>query len=77
MCGICGFHGFEDRNVLKRMIKVLFHQGLDENGLYSDENEDGTLWITYNSETYNFMDLFTFIHGKSKIYDNGGSEVWR
>ena len=72
MCGIWGFHGFEDRNVLKRMVKILAHRGPDDNGLYTDENvslghtrlsiidlsergkqpmsnEDGTVWITYNS----------------------------
>jgi asparagine synthase (glutamine-hydrolysing) len=38
MCGICGFLGFEDREVLKRMVKILAHRGPDDSGLYVDEN---------------------------------------
>ena len=42
MCGICGFYGFEDKNALLGMIKVLSHRGHDDYGLYTDENV--SLW---------------------------------
>ena len=38
MGGICGFYGFEDKNALLGMIKVLSHRGPDGYGLYTDEN---------------------------------------
>ena len=80
MCGICGFYGFEDKTVLKGMVKSIAHRGPDDTGVYTDKdislgharlsiidlskrgrqpmsNEDGTIWIVYNGETYNFMDL--------------------
>lgn len=89
MCGICGFVGNEDENLLKRMLGVLSHRGLDDEGVYFGEtlnvkgeryrvglghrrlavidlslaghqpmsNEDGSIWITYNGEIYNFRKL--------------------
>lgn len=36
MCGICGFTGVEDQDVLRRMTDSIFHRGPDEEGLYSD-----------------------------------------
>ena len=98
MCGICGFYGFEDINVLKRMIKVLAHRGPDDNGFYTDENvslghtrlsiidlsekgrqpmsnEDGTIWITYNGETYNFKDLRKNLEKNHVFYSNTDTEV--
>ena len=98
MCGICGFCGFEDRNVLKRMMKVLSHRGPDDRGFYSDENislghtrlsiidlsekgrqpmsnEDGTIWIVYNGETYNFMELRKELDGNHSFYSNTDTEV--
>lgn len=98
MCGICGFYGFDDKNTLKKMIKVLFHRGPDGNGLYTDENvslghtrlsiidlsergkqpmsnEDGTIWIAYNGETYNFMDLRNDLEKNHDFYSNTDTEV--
>ena len=98
MCGICGFYGFEDREVLKRMVNILSHRGPDDNGFYTDENislghtrlsiidlsergrqpmsnEDGTIWITYNGETYNFMDLRNDLEKKHDFYSNTDTEV--
>lgn len=98
MCGICGFYGFEDREMLKRMVKILVHRGPDDSGLYTDENvslgharlniidlsergrqpmsnEDGTIWITYNGETYNFMDLRKELEGNHDFYSNTDTEV--
>jgi asparagine synthase (glutamine-hydrolysing) len=98
MCGICGFYGFEDINVLKKMIKILAHRGPDDNGFYVDENvslghtrlsiidlsekgrqpmsnEDGTIWITYNGETYNFMELRKELEANHRFYSNTDTEV--
>jgi asparagine synthase (glutamine-hydrolysing) len=98
MCGICGFYGFTDKNVLKRMVNILSHRGPDDNGFYTDENislghtrlsiidlsergkqpmsnEDGTIWITYNGETYNFMDLRNDLEKKHDFYSNTDTEV--
>lgn len=38
MCGICGFTGFEDKLLLKRMIDAIKHRGPDDSGLYIDKN---------------------------------------
>jgi asparagine synthase (glutamine-hydrolysing) len=98
MCGICGFYGFEDINVLKKMVKILAHRGPDDNGFYVDENislghtrlsiidlsekgrqpmsnEDGTIWIVYNGETYNFMELRKELEAKHSFYSNTDTEV--
>ncbi len=80
MCGICGFVGFNDNKLLKKMISVLRHRGPDGNGVYTDKdvslghtrlsiidltergkqpmsNEDNSIWITYNGEVYNYIEL--------------------
>ena len=98
MCGICGFYGFDDINVLKKMIKILAHRGPDDTGFYTDENislghtrlsiidlskrgrqpmsnEDGTIWITYNGETYNFIDLRKSLEIKHDFYSSTDTEV--
>lgn len=36
MCGITGFYGFEDKDLLKRMTSRLEHRGPDNFGYYSD-----------------------------------------
>ena len=38
-------------------------------------NEDGTIWITYNGETYNFKDLRKNLEGKHDFYSNTDTEV--
>jgi len=38
MCGICGFYGFGDKNLIKRMCKVLTHRGPDDEGYFYDKN---------------------------------------
>ena len=98
MCGICGFYGFEDKIVLKRMVKSIAHRGPDDTGVYTDKdislghtrlsiidlskrgrqpmsNEDGTIWIVYNGETYNFMDLRKILEKNHDFYSNTDTEV--
>lgn len=79
MCGICGFIGFDDEELLLRMTAQLVHRGPDEGGYYLGPgiglghrrlsiidlsssrqplcNEDGTIWIVYNGEIYNFKEI--------------------
>jgi len=38
MCGITGFYGLEDKNLLKRMSKTLIHRGPDEENLFFEKN---------------------------------------
>ncbi|MFH1229457.1 MAG: asparagine synthase (glutamine-hydrolyzing) [Candidatus Aenigmatarchaeota archaeon] len=38
MCGICGFYGFQDKKLLKRMTDVIKHRGPDGYGYYSDKH---------------------------------------
>jgi len=37
LCGICGFSGFEDDQLIRDMVQLLHHRGPDDNGCYSDE----------------------------------------
>lgn len=37
MCGICGFYGFKDAKLLKRMTDVIKHRGPDGYGYYEDD----------------------------------------
>lgn len=37
MCGICGFYGRKDRQLLETMANSLLHRGPDDSGLYEDE----------------------------------------
>ena len=38
MCGICGYVGFNNPNLLKRMCKVIAHRGPDDSGIFLDDN---------------------------------------
>ena len=38
MCGICGFTGFEDKDLLKRMCDVVKHRGPDDEGSFIGNN---------------------------------------
>jgi asparagine synthase (glutamine-hydrolysing) len=78
-CGICGFVGFSDHQLLRAMCSSLRHRGPDDTDLFEDEmvglgadrlrvidltrgdqpihNEDGTVWVVFNGEIYNFAEL--------------------
>ncbi|KYC45397.1 MAG: Glutamine--fructose-6-phosphate aminotransferase (isomerizing) [Candidatus Methanofastidiosum methylothiophilum] len=36
MCGIAGFFGFEDKELIKKMLDSMYHRGPDDYGSYSD-----------------------------------------
>ena len=38
MCGICGFYGLEDKQLLKQMCNVISHRGPDDYGIFLDKN---------------------------------------
>ncbi|MHA2364109.1 MAG: asparagine synthase (glutamine-hydrolyzing) [Candidatus Hodarchaeales archaeon] len=80
MCGIVGYTGSYEKDVLKNMLKSISHRGPDDNGIYQDDlislghqrlsiidlspagrnplcNEDQSIWITFNGEIYNYMEI--------------------
>lgn len=38
MCGICGFAGLEDKNLIKKMCDIISHRGPDDFGYYYGDN---------------------------------------
>lgn len=79
MCGVYGFSGKPDKELLDRMGAVLIHRGPDdcgslelpsvslghrrlsiidlETGHQPLANEDGTVWLVFNGEVYNYREL--------------------
>ncbi|MBI3798294.1 MAG: asparagine synthase (glutamine-hydrolyzing) [Deltaproteobacteria bacterium] len=86
MCGICGYIGSREPNLLPAMLRTLEHRGPDDEGSITFRveqgtsvvglghtrlsiidlsaaghepmaNEDGTVWLVFNGEIYNFPEL--------------------
>ncbi len=38
MCGICGFTGFNDRHLIRKMCDIIRYRGPDDEGYFSDKN---------------------------------------
>ena len=79
MCGICGFTGKKDEELIRKMTYQVKHRGPDDDGFYVDEsinlgmrrlsiidletakqpihNEDETIWVVFNGEIYNYVEL--------------------
>lgn len=92
MCGICGFTGSADPELLAYMASLLTHRGPDGDGFYSDPtgtvhlahrrlsiidleggaqpmtNEDGSIWIVFNGEIYNYKELRIELIGKGHVF---------
>ena len=51
MCGIAGFSGIEDKNLINKMTKILNHRGPDNTGFYFGDN------ITLGHTRLNIIDL--------------------
>jgi asparagine synthase (glutamine-hydrolysing) len=89
VCGICGFVGRGDEEVLGAMVQALDHRGPDDQGTYFDParrvglghtrlsiidpspsghqpmaTADGQVWITYNGELYNHLELRAILDKK-------------
>lgn len=80
MCGIVGFVGEGDRQILEKMVKSIEYRGLDDRGFLIKNNvglgharlsiidlspigrqpmsnREGTVWLVFNGEIYNFQEL--------------------
>ncbi|MCX9011537.1 MAG: asparagine synthase (glutamine-hydrolyzing) [Candidatus Methanoperedens sp.] len=98
MCGICGFYGFEDKDLLNRMCDIISYRGPDDSGIFLDNkiglgsrrlsiidvdggnqpitNEDESVWIVYNGETFNYKDLKKELEERNhKFYTSSDTEV--
>lgn len=84
-CGICGFVGLSDRNLLRSMCESIRHRGPDQTNYFVDDgvglgidrlkvidlatgdqpihNEDGTVWVVFNGEIYNYVELKSELEG--------------
>lgn len=95
MCGIAGFHQYNDANgdninILKKMLTRIKHRGPDESGIYLSKeialgsvrlsiidistgtmplsNEDSSLWIVFNGEIFNYIELRHELLNKGHIF---------
>lgn len=98
MCGICGFTGFEDKALIKKMNNVLSHRGPDDHGTFLGDNitlghrrlsiidlegghqpihnENGDIWIVYNGEIYNHLELRKYLEKqRHEFYTSSDTEV--
>lgn len=98
MCGICGFTGFEDKALIKKMTNVLSHRGPDDHGTFLGDNitlghrrlsiidlkeghqpihnEDENIWMVYNGEIYNYLELREYLEKeRHEFYTSSDTEV--
>src|SRR5208282_2737225 len=76
MCGIAGFVNRAgqgaDRAIVERMTAALAHRGLSiidvAGGAQPMTNEDGTIWVTYNGELYNELEIRPELEAKGHRY---------
>lgn len=66
MCGICGFAGFEDRELIQKMCDSIAHRGPDDKGYYFGEN------VTLGHTRLSIIDLGS---GHQPIH-NENEDVW-
>ena len=66
MCGIAGFYGFEDKNLLKRMCDIIEYRGPDDYGYYTDKN------VGLGMRRLSIIDVNG---GKQPIFNEDGSIV--
>ncbi|MEK6546380.1 MAG: asparagine synthase (glutamine-hydrolyzing) [Nitrospinota bacterium] len=73
MCGICGFAGFDDEQLLRRMTSSLVHRGPDEEGFFlARGNEQSAGGIGLGIRRLKIIDLQT---GSQPIYNEDGDIV--
>ena len=66
MCGICGFYGLNDKELLKRMSHIMTYRGPDDNGFFIDNN------IGIANQRLSIIDLKT---GHQPIH-NEDESIW-
>lgn len=64
MCGICGFYGLEDKQLLLNMCSAISHRGRDDRGIFISNN------IGLGNQRLSIIDLK---HGKQPIYNENQS----
>ena len=67
MCGICGFYGFKDDDVLEKMCHAIRHRGPDQAGTYTSDN------VSLGHRRLSIIDLST--HGRQPI-SNEDESLW-
>lgn len=98
MCGIVGFKGTPDKELLRRMKSSVSHRGPDDQcsyldkeislgmqrlaiidltkGIYPMHNETKDVWLVFNGEIYNFMQLRQELEKKGhRFYTDCDAEV--
>ncbi|MFQ5456607.1 MAG: asparagine synthase (glutamine-hydrolyzing) [Nitrospirota bacterium] len=66
MCGICGYIGFEDQNMIYKMCDLIYHRGPDSDGFYFDKN------LALGNRRLSIIDLE---RGKQPIH-NEDETIW-
>ena len=66
MCGICGFTGFQDKNLIENMCSIMAHRGPDGEGFYFGDQ------VTLGHRRLSIIDLNS---GKQPIH-NEEEDIW-
>ncbi|MBI1972137.1 MAG: asparagine synthetase B, partial [Candidatus Aenigmarchaeota archaeon] len=66
MCGIAGFVGLEDKNLVKKMCDIIAYRGPDDEGYHTDKN------VSLGNRRLSIIDV---AGGKQPIYNEDGSIV--
>ncbi|HUI00833.1 MAG TPA: asparagine synthase (glutamine-hydrolyzing) [Nitrososphaerales archaeon] len=98
-CGVCGFVGLSDKQLLRSMSESISHRGPDSTGFYLDDgvglgidrlkiidlstgdqpihNEDESVWLVFNGEIYNYVELRRDLEaaGGHRFYTSSDTEV--
>jgi len=98
MCGITGYFGNGNQEILKKMTQTLHHRGPDDEGFYIDKNvglghkrlaiidlsdagrqpisnEKKNIFVIFNGEIYNFLELKKTLKQKHYFESNTDTEV--
>lgn len=67
-----GFYTDENVSLGHTRLSII---DLSEKGRQPMSNEDGSIWIVYNGETYNFMDLRKELESNHSFYSSTDTEV--